>query len=500
MNNQNQAQFELGKTSWQCMGWSYKDVAINLHPSKRQLPTIHRFLKQQKKCAQEISTLLHRKLKTTTIVYTDKKGNEKVSNIKFVTLNSCKKDTPAYLYKQTLSKTYEEYKPIFDKYNFCTNFAKNIVTYAVHGNKSGYGGRNKKIPQHGNHIRKYTLRCSDAKLPKTKNSAKADSIWVDLTPEKPTKGLMQLYVGDDTFIKMAYSIPSRTRKAYPNLKNMIVWGGGNLVPKLHHNKLNNEFTLNVKILVPIVWSYTPQGSFGIDIGKDKETLVAYSSSIDQIDIEKATEKMLNNRSQRQKLNQKIGARLYKKGLKNGKRIRNPKAVTTKERTSLRRGVQDTLKEHERLLEPIANKIIAYVVKNKLLLCIDNITTGVTNGEFGQALGRILIRKCINQKIPYISIPSRYLSRRCLKCGYVHPDNRNKKKFVCTKCGYKSHADINAAQNHKEVGWWLWNYDEYVHLGRKGWNWKKYENIKSSNLKPINPKNEKSPRFGYIILK
>lgn len=44
--------------------------------------------------------------------------------------------------------------------------------------------------------------------------------------------------------------------------------------------------------------------------------------------------------------------------------------------------------------------------------------------------------------------SRYRSQRCSKCGFVHSKNRNKKVFICLKCGFTDDADINAAINHE----------------------------------------------------
>jgi hypothetical protein len=37
-------------------------------------------------------------------------------------------------------------------------------------------------------------------------------------------------------------------------------------------------------------------------------------------------------------------------------------------------------------------------------------------------------------------------RCCSHCGFTHPDNRDGEEFECLKCGYKNHADYNAAKN------------------------------------------------------
>ncbi len=38
------------------------------------------------------------------------------------------------------------------------------------------------------------------------------------------------------------------------------------------------------------------------------------------------------------------------------------------------------------------------------------------------------------------------SRRCSKCGFTHPKNREGQRFKCLKCGYQLDSDYNAAKN------------------------------------------------------
>ena len=51
----------------------------------------------------------------------------------------------------------------------------------------------------------------------------------------------------------------------------------------------------------------------------------------------------------------------------------------------------------------------------------------------------------------IKVAPRYTSQACSECGHVEKSNRNKEKFACTLCGYKDHADINAAKNILALG-------------------------------------------------
>ena len=46
----------------------------------------------------------------------------------------------------------------------------------------------------------------------------------------------------------------------------------------------------------------------------------------------------------------------------------------------------------------------------------------------------------------------YTSQRCSCCGYTSKENRRSQAvFVCLACGYKDHADVNAAKNILTVG-------------------------------------------------
>ncbi|NPV03862.1 MAG: IS200/IS605 family element transposase accessory protein TnpB [Syntrophaceae bacterium] len=50
------------------------------------------------------------------------------------------------------------------------------------------------------------------------------------------------------------------------------------------------------------------------------------------------------------------------------------------------------------------------------------------------------------------IDARYTSQRCSECGNINEANRQSQSdFLCTVCGYKTHADYNAARNISIVG-------------------------------------------------
>jgi putative transposase len=51
----------------------------------------------------------------------------------------------------------------------------------------------------------------------------------------------------------------------------------------------------------------------------------------------------------------------------------------------------------------------------------------------------------------ILVDPKYTSQTCSNCGHTDADNRKRLKFSCSSCGYKDHADINAAKNILEKG-------------------------------------------------
>jgi IS605 OrfB family transposase len=52
----------------------------------------------------------------------------------------------------------------------------------------------------------------------------------------------------------------------------------------------------------------------------------------------------------------------------------------------------------------------------------------------------------------ILVNPRYTSQRCNQCGCVDPRNRRSQSvFSCVDCGYETHADYNASQNIRDLG-------------------------------------------------
>jgi putative transposase len=66
---------------------------------------------------------------------------------------------------------------------------------------------------------------------------------------------------------------------------------------------------------------------------------------------------------------------------------------------------------------------------------------------------------LTQKIEYMAVKSgkilikvnpKHTSQKCNVCGHVDASSRDKEKFICVSCGHMAHADINAANNIKEL--------------------------------------------------
>ena len=50
----------------------------------------------------------------------------------------------------------------------------------------------------------------------------------------------------------------------------------------------------------------------------------------------------------------------------------------------------------------------------------------------------------------VKVNPMFTSQRCSCCGTVEKSNRNKSKYKCNKCSYELHADVNAANNIRNI--------------------------------------------------
>lgn len=62
---------------------------------------------------------------------------------------------------------------------------------------------------------------------------------------------------------------------------------------------------------------------------------------------------------------------------------------------------------------------------------------------------LLKNRCELLGINVVEVNPRYTSQMCNVCGYVDKKNRCSSIFHCVQCGYKAHADVNAAKNIRD---------------------------------------------------
>lgn len=210
-----------------------------------------------------------------------------------------------------------------------------------------------------------------------------------------------------------------------------------LSPDMGGNLKDNIFIVRAK--VPFYWSYQPTTFLGIDINKRKDVFLVDSDS----NIEPHSPELVEIISEIKKLNKEIKS----------------KEIKTKQRKRRRLRWKKLHKKMDKLIQSYVFKLIKKTIKNNSCLCIDNITTGTTNGSYGQdKLIPSLIKECENRRIPHVVVPPGYSSRLC-SCGTLLPikaRSKDKKDITCENCGTKD-ADINGAKNIAFFGSYIWQH-------------------------------------------
>ena len=62
---------------------------------------------------------------------------------------------------------------------------------------------------------------------------------------------------------------------------------------------------------------------------------------------------------------------------------------------------------------------------------------------------LLKYKCEARGISVVKVDARYTSQRCSCCGTTCKENRKGGRYICNHCGFKKHADVNAAINIRD---------------------------------------------------
>jgi putative transposase len=63
--------------------------------------------------------------------------------------------------------------------------------------------------------------------------------------------------------------------------------------------------------------------------------------------------------------------------------------------------------------------------------------------FGQ-FERLIAEKVAETARQIVRIDARFSSQECSRCGHVARESRRKRRFCCVRCGFTTHADVNAA--------------------------------------------------------
>jgi putative transposase len=68
---------------------------------------------------------------------------------------------------------------------------------------------------------------------------------------------------------------------------------------------------------------------------------------------------------------------------------------------------------------------------------------VLDSGFG-LLRQMVVAKAEEAARTVVEVDARFSSRTCSHCGHVAKESRRRRRFACARCGYRTHADVNAA--------------------------------------------------------
>jgi putative transposase len=97
---------------------------------------------------------------------------------------------------------------------------------------------------------------------------------------------------------------------------------------------------------------------------------------------------------------------------------------------------------------------SYYANNHSMVGIENLNVkGMVKSTFSRGIldsGWAIFSDMLSYKIRWtggslVEVPAAYSSQTCSSCAHVDSNSRSAEQFHCTKCGYKAHADVNAAK-------------------------------------------------------
>lgn len=144
-----------------------------------------------------------------------------------------------------------------------------------------------------------------------------------------------------------------------------------------------------------------------------------------------------------------------------KHLHNRKTLQTKGTRSAKRKAREQSGKEKRFNQQVNHDVSKQIVEHAIEEGYNTIVledlTGIRNKRRGKVLNKRLASwpfyqlelfikyKAENAGIRVVSVDPRYTSQRCFGCGKIDKKNRNKSHYLCG-CGYRDHADVNAAKN------------------------------------------------------
>tara|TARA_Y100000593_G_scaffold24344_1_gene48530 strand:- start:12485 stop:13828 length:1344 start_codon:yes stop_codon:yes gene_type:complete len=213
-----------------------------------------------------------------------------------------------------------------------------------------------------------------------------------------------------------------------------------------------------RAVIPKQFQYNPSTALGMDINKTAEEWLVFSEPVYGRHVFSKPLDILELENILRVTNSELHSRFRKNGkvLKTGER-----PFGSRKARRLRKKVKSLHRRHKNAVIKFLRdevKLLPYIQENSLLLCLDNIKTGQTQGTYGQdKITPYLIQECENREIPFVAPPTAYSSQRCPKCNHTSPANRpTTDKFKCAECGHSLNAHLVGAQNNARAGLYIWN--------------------------------------------
>jgi len=140
----------------------------------------------------------------------------------------------------------------------------------------------------------------------------------------------------------------------------------------------------------------------------------------------------------------------------GKSLRSVLDRTTQKRAEQRRQghVRSSLRSAtKQILDREARKVVNVCQRSGKSLAVERLKTLGNlqpSGSIGAWARQHFAVRCLQlAELTGVTVQEvwpAYTSQTCIRCGYCHAKNRRGTIFCCVSCGYKAHADINAAVN------------------------------------------------------